>query len=149
MPSTSTGKKRGKRSELAAWLERVHPPRIGDAEFAELARALSPISEGYLRKLLRESGVPLAPTVEGVRQSGLEELERSLAALLAEYEAGDSIRRAAIRKRVIEARDHARFAARKNPEKQEMVLWMTTWLENPPVFTEWARLRRNATLQRR
>jgi hypothetical protein len=46
---------------------------------------------------------------------------------------------------VIAAKDHARFASRKEekrPEKEEMILWMLTWLENPPVFPEWVRLRR-------
>jgi hypothetical protein len=23
-----------------------------------------------------------------------------------------------------------------------MILWLTTWLENPPVFREWVRIRR-------
>jgi hypothetical protein len=48
---------------------------------------------------------------------------------------------------VIAAKDHARFAARKEEkreEKEEMALWILTWLENPPVFPEWARLRRAA-----
>ncbi len=42
---------------------------------------------------------------------------------------------------------HARFASRKEAirtEKEEMALWLLTWLENPPVFTEWVRLRRAA-----
>lgn len=143
MPSTSTGKRRGKRTELAEWLGRVRPERVGESEFGELLHALAPVSENYLRRLLRESGVPLAPTVEGVRQSDLGELERSLSSLLDEYEAGDAARRTSVRRLVIEAKDHARLAARKRPQKQEMVLWMTTWLDNPPVFREWVRIRRS------
>jgi hypothetical protein len=103
------------------------------------------VSEGYLRKLLRESGVPLAPMVEGVRQEDFESLERSLVALLDEYESGDRERRAQVRKLVIQAKDHARWAARneeKRAVKEEMVLWMVTWLENPPVFREWVALRK-------
>jgi hypothetical protein len=49
---------------------------------------------------------------------------------------------------VITAKDHARWAAKKaetkRPEKEEMMLWMLTWLENPPLFPEWIRLRRAA-----
>lgn len=138
MPSTSTGKKRGKRAELAAWLARVNPARVAEAEFAEISRALAPVSESYLRKLLRESGVPLAPTVEGVRQSNLEELEGSLRALLAEYESAAPAARQSIRRLVIAAKDHARY----HPEKAEMVLWMITWLENPPLFPAWVEIRK-------
>ena len=46
----------------------------------------------------------------------------------------------AVRRLVITAKEHARLAARipsKRPEKEEMILWLTTWLENPPVFREW------------
>jgi hypothetical protein len=28
-------------------------------------------------------------------------------------------------------------------EKEEMVLWMMTWLENPDVFEAWVPLRKN------
>lgn len=135
--------KRGKRSELAAWLDREKPARIGEAETGRIRQALDPISDSYLRKLLLECGVPLAPMVQGVRQSNLDELESSLVALLDEYEASDATRRQAIRRMIITAKDHARFAARKNPEKVEMILWMTTWLENPPIFRGWVHLRRN------
>ena len=146
MRSTSTGKKRGKRIELAEWLDRVRPEQVGEAELGELLRELGPVSENYLRKLLRESGVPLAPTVEGVRQSNFDELERTLIVLLDVYEAGDAARRRSVRRLVIEAKDHARFVVGSRPEKQEMVLWMRTWLENPPVFREWVKLRRSAKL---
>ena len=48
---------------------------------------------------------------------------------------------------VVAAKDHARFAARKperRAEKEEMILWMRTWLENPPLFASWVKLRREA-----
>ena len=41
---------------------------IGEAEWQDLRDALAPVSEGYLRRLLRESGAKLAPLVEGIRQ---------------------------------------------------------------------------------
>jgi hypothetical protein len=136
---------RGKSAELARWLEERHPARIGEAEFALLRQDLAPVAESYLRKLLRDCGVPLDPMVEGVRQATLAELEASLLRLLEEYESADPSRRMAVRRLVITAKEHARLAARnpaKRPDKEEMILWMTTWLENPPVFPEWVRIRR-------
>ena len=137
--------RKGKSTELARWLEEQRPDRIGEAEFARLREALAPISESYLRKLLRKCGVPLAPMVEGVRQATFEDLEASLLRLLKEYRKGDAERRMAVRRLVITAKDHARLAGRspqKREDKHEMNLWLTTWLENPPVFGEWVRIRR-------
>jgi hypothetical protein len=137
---------RAKKAELASWLERERPAEIGEAEWEALLAALAPISESYLRKLLRASGAALAPLVEGVRQETFDALEASLGKLLAEYEYGDADRRARVRRLVITAKDHARWALTKatdkRAEKEEMMLWMLTWLENPPLFPEWVRLRR-------
>jgi hypothetical protein len=135
---------KGKSAELARWLEEHHPAQIAEAEFALLRAQLAPVSESYLRKLLRECGVPLAPMIEGVRQGTFVELEASLLRLLAEYQSADPARRMAVRRLVITAKEHARLAARnpaKRPDKQEMILWLTTWLENPPVFRQWVSLR--------
>lgn len=143
-------KPRGKRAEIAAWIEREQPRRIGQPEWSALLGVLAPVSEGYLRRLLRECGVPLEPLVEGVRQESLEALEASLLALADEYERGDAVRRAQVRRLVIAAKDHARWAARREESravKEEMALWLLTWLENPPLFGEWVRLRRAATNQ--
>jgi len=113
-----------------------------------------------LRRLLRSSGLPLAPVVEGVRQDSFAELERTLLALERELEAaleaGDEARARACRRAVIEAKDHARLALR-NPRthpdkaacKQEMILWMLTWLENPGVFPAWLGLRQQALAEGR
>lgn len=136
---------KGKSAELARWLEEHHPVQIGEPEFALLRTELAPVSESYLRRLVRECGVPLDPMVEGVRQGTFAELEASLLRLLAEYESGDRSRRIAVRRLVITAKEHARLAARnptKRPDKEEMILWLTTWLENPPVFREWVGIRR-------
>ncbi len=138
-------KSRGKRAELARWIAETQPAVIGENEFDRLRRALAPVSENYLRRLLREAGIPLDPLIEGVRQTSFDELESTLLALLDEYEKGDGARRAEVRRLVIVAKDHARWAARdpeKRPDKEEMILWMVTWLENPPVFRDWVTLRR-------
>ena len=138
-----------KRSELARWIEARRPDRIGEAECAEIRAALDPISENYLRKLLRERKVPLDPMVEGVRQGSYDELHESLLHLLELYENSEAARRRAVRAIVITAKDHAKLAAKskhaspeKRSEKEEMILWMLTWLENPGVFPDWVKLRR-------
>ncbi len=136
---------------MAAWIDREQPGEIGEPEWAALLQLLAPVSESYLRALLRRSGVPLTPLVEGVRQESFETLEASLLKLLREYGHAGSQRRLAVRRLVMAARDHARWASRKDScneetraEKEEMRLWMLTWLENPPLFPEWVRLRREA-----
>src|SRR5215472_3335488 len=126
-------KARGKRHELARWLERERPGMIGEREWDDLRTQLAPVSESHLRHLLRDSGVPLAPLVEGVRQESLDALETSLLRMLNEYETSCRDRRVLVRRLVMSAKDHARWAMRneqKRAEKEEMILWMTTWLES-------------------
>jgi len=146
-PSTKMPK--GKSAELARWIDEHAVARIGDAEFAMLLEALAPITEDYLRTLLRRSGVPLAVTVEGVRQGSFTELEDSLTQFTEVYKQSDRSARSALRRLAIRAKEHARLAARsknvspeKHAEKTEMILWLTTWLENPPLFPEWVQIRR-------
>ncbi len=155
--------KESKRAQLQRWLDQHGAGEIGEAELDNLRNTLSPISESYLRTLLRESGAELAPLVAGVRQTNLDELESSLLALLDEYERGDAEQRAAVRRLVITAKDHARWSLKKAAkrtaesapvdtetvsddaaisDKEEIILWMITWLENPPLFPQWVRLRR-------
>ena len=109
-----------------------------------IAQALAPISERYLRELLRASGAPLHPLVEGVRQDTLENLERTLIALAGLYESGTPAERKLYRAEVIQAKDHARFVARREPsaEREERIEWMLVWLENPGVFRVWVSLRK-------
>jgi hypothetical protein len=104
--------------------------------------------------LLRESGVPLDPLVEGVRQYGPAELERTLLALEKEYSkaraADERERCQACRDLVIEARRRAVWAARRSADadqrelKEEMARWMLVWLEDPPAFPAWMALRKRA-----
>lgn len=95
------------------------------------------------------------PLVEGVRQDSFQELERTLLALQREYSlataAGQQERARLCRRAVIEAKDHARLAAKRagiTPEqrsvKEEMAAWMLLWLENPEIFPAWLSLRKKA-----
>lgn len=129
----------GKREQLRELLDRLPGARIDSALAAELKRKLDPVSDSYFRKLLRESGAALAPMVEGIRQDSFAAFERTFLALI-----DASATEAEKRREVIRSRDHARLAARRtpSPERDEMILWMTVWLENPPIFREWLALRK-------
>lgn len=117
-----------------------------------MCQQLAPASPAYLRRLLRQAGVPLAPLVEGVRQESFESLERTLLALHEEYmkarDAADRQRQRQCRQLVIEAKDHARWALRRakddqqKRQREEMIQWMLVWLENPEIFPQWLRLRK-------
>jgi hypothetical protein len=140
-----------KRTALRAYVDAHRPELIDESAFGDLVRLLAPVSENYLRRLLRESGVSLAPLVEGVRQDSFEQLERTLEAIGREYAgavaAGAAPRAQACRRAVITAKDHARLALRKltgadRDTREEMVLWMLTWLENPGIFSAWLSLRK-------
>jgi hypothetical protein len=144
-----------KRAKLKARLENLlaleNPAVIDERCRDRLAEQLAPVSSHMLRDLLRESGLPLQPLVEGVRQDDLHQLERTLLGLAQEYREGDAAVRRRVRALVIEAKDHARLVSRnpkvepsKRAAKEEMLLWMLTWLENPGVFELWVGLRKAA-----
>ena len=132
-----------KKSRLLQWLDPAASP-VDESRFSELRTRLHPISESYLRKLLRESGVPLAPLVEGVSLSSFEGLERTLLALSDVYGCGEH----GARRLVIEAKNHLRWSESRaadevhRAQKREMLLWVLTWLENPMAFPVWLRLRK-------
>ncbi|MGQ9918649.1 MAG: hypothetical protein ACUVS7_14645, partial [Bryobacteraceae bacterium] len=134
--------RRGK-AEILAWLERQEARCVDEALAAKLRAEFRDVSEATVRRALRESGLPLDPLVEGVRQDTLDHLERTLTALAAEYEQGDAARRAQVRAVVLSARRHTELAARRKPKDEEL-LWLRTWLENPVLFPAWVRLRRRA-----
>jgi hypothetical protein len=132
---------------LRQLIETASPAVISEPIAGTVRDQLAPVSDKLFRDLLRECGVPLAPLVEGVRQEDLPSLERTLLALADEYRNPDLRRRC--RMAVIHAKDHARLVARNakvDPEKRamkdEMVLWMLTWLENPAVFEVWVPMRK-------
>ena len=155
----ASGGRKSKREALRAYVEARRPERIAEADFDELLRALAPVSESYLRRLLRETGIPLAPLVGGIRQDSFANLERTLLDMEREYAAatarGDASRARACRRAAIAAKDHARFSLRgphltagERAAKEEMVLWLLTWLENPGVFATWLELRKKVAIQR-
>jgi hypothetical protein len=122
---------------------------IGHEEWNTLRNELAPISDSYLRQTLRASGVPLCASVAGVSLESLEALEASLIAVADEYDHSDRTGKKACRDAVIAGKDRARWSIKRasdDPAKQavreEMVLWMLTWLENPAIFSSWAKLRR-------
>lgn len=129
----------GKREQLRELLDHLPGVRIDAALASELKRKLDPVSDSHFRRLLRESGAALDPLVEGIRQESLASFERTFLALI-----DSSATEVEKRREVIRSRDHARLAARRkpSPERDEMILWMTVWLENPPIFREWLALRK-------
>lgn len=126
-----------KESSAAVTLERVE----------QIRAAAGPIPGSALRKLLlelsAELNINLDPLVEGVRQDTFGSLERTLLALSDVYERHP----AETRRLVITSKDHAKFAAKRaegesKTSKEEMILWMLTWLENPGLFPQWIALRK-------
>jgi hypothetical protein len=147
VPSRDKSRKQALREYLA-----VHqPPAITEAVWRDLLRAIAPVSESYLRELLRQTGLPFDQPYAGVRQKTFAELKASLCEMLQVYReavaAGDRPRARYCRRQVISAKDRARLAAR-NPEKraikEEMVQWILVWLENPEVFPAWVEIRKRA-----
>jgi hypothetical protein len=152
VPSANKSVKQQLRDFLAA----NQPAEITGAVWQHLLETLAPVSESYLRDLLRATGLPFHQPYGGIRQHTFEELEQSLLDLLQVYRdalaTGLRDRARYCRRQVIAAKDRARFLAitpRSTPEKrsqkEEMVLWMLTWLENPEVFPAWVEARKKAT----
>jgi len=149
VPSASKSVKQQLRDYLAA----NHPAAITETVWQELLRSLAPVSESYLRDLLRDTGIPVDQPYAGIRQHTFEELEHSLRTMLEVYRdsvaAGARDRARYCRRQVIAAKDRAKFLAvhaRSTPEqrelKAEMAQWMLVWLENPEVFPAWVDARK-------
>jgi hypothetical protein len=146
-PRSSAGRR------LKEYLDARRPDRVGEAEWAAILREFAPATEGYLREVVRRSGVPFEQPWCGVRQRSFAELDQSLreiGAVYAQAVAENSRERARYcRRQVITAKDHARLAAhnrRTSPErralKQEMVEWMLVWLGDPAMFPAWVDARK-------
>ena len=130
---------------------------ITEAAWQDLLLRFAPVSESYLRELLRATGSHIDQPYAGVVQHTFEELERSLRELLAVYTAamaaGNRDRARYCRRQVIGAKDRAKFLAanlriapEKAAEKAEMAQWMLVWLENPEVFPAWVEIRKTVVL---
>jgi hypothetical protein len=143
------------KQQLRDYLATERPAAITEAVWTDLRMRLTPVSESYLRDLLRDTGLPFDQPWAGIRQHTFEELEESLRAMLEVYrkaaEAGDRERARYCRRQVIAAKDRAKFLARnartspeKKLEKEEMAQWMLVWLENPEVFPPWVEARKKA-----
>ncbi|MBV9507009.1 MAG: hypothetical protein JO323_18615 [Acidobacteriia bacterium] len=141
-------KDKSAKQRLREILAAERPEAITEAVWRDLAARLAPVSESYLRDLLRETGLPFEQPFAGVLQHSLEELERSLEELGRVYveakSAGDRDRARYCRRQVIAAKDRARFLIPKKPEKEEMVVWMLVWLDDPEMFPAWADARKRA-----
>ncbi|MBE0657601.1 MAG: hypothetical protein IH602_07910 [Bryobacteraceae bacterium] len=136
------------RQAILDWLE-AHKPALVDRATAEaIRRDVGEVSGQTFRHTLIESGYALDPLVEGVNQTTIGDLARTLLALEARYEGAGPSERAEMRAMVMESKRHARFAAAnrkldeaRRQEKEEMLLWISTWIENPPLFAGWLNLR--------
>jgi hypothetical protein len=128
---------------------------VDETVWETLKRDLAPISESYLRHLIKQSGHPMTPIVEGVNMSTREDADRTLQALAAEYESGDPHRRKLCRALVLETKERIRWQLRRSSQsgkpaadpqefRQELLLWVSTWLENPAIFPEWIAIRRTS-----
>jgi hypothetical protein len=151
VPSASKSVKQQLRDYLAA-----HPPAaITETVWQDLLQRLAPVSESYLRDLLRDTGLPFDQPYSGIRQHTFEELEHGLREMLEVYReavlAGARERARYCRRQVIAAKDRAKFLAvaprttpEKRTQKEEMAQWMLVWLENPEVFPAWVDARKRA-----
>jgi hypothetical protein len=148
----ATGNK-SKKALLAEYLKEENLSQVSEREWREIVARLAPVSESYLRRLLADTPIPVDQPFAGVRQKTFDELEGSLVAMGEVYirskETGDRARERQCRNAVIQAKDHARFAARspkvspdKKAQKEEMIQWMLVWLDDPGVFPAWVKLRK-------
>lgn len=144
---------KSKKARLREYLAERKLTAVTEREWRELLEMLGPVSESYLRRLLAETGIPAEQPFAGVRQKTFEDLEQSLLSMEQVYTLvrgkGDRARARECRNVVIQAKDHARLAARgpktlpeKKAIKEEMIRWMLVWLDNPGVFPAWVKLRK-------
>jgi hypothetical protein len=150
VPSATT---KSVKQRLRDYLAEQQPAAITASVWNALLTSLAPVSESYLRDLLRSTGLPFDQPYAGIRQHTFEELEQSLGEMLIVHTeavaANDRARARYARRQVIAAKDRARFLSRnprtppeKKAQKEEMAQWMLVWLENPAVFPAWVAARK-------
>jgi hypothetical protein len=156
LPGIVPTRNKSVKQQLRQYLAAETPQAITGEVWENLLVRLAPVSESYLRGLLRDTGLPFEQPWAGIRQHTFEELEQSLREMLAVYrvaiERGDRERARDCRRQVISAKDRARFLARnpntaaeKKAQKEEMAAWMLIWLETPEVFPVWVEARKKAS----
>ena len=144
---------KSRKQRLREFLSAARITSIGEPEWQAALRALAPVSESYVRDLLRATGLPFAQPYAGIRQRSFADLESDLREMLAVYteamRAADRPRARSCRRQVIAEKDRARSLARspktspeKKAQKLEMAQWMLVWLENPEVFPAWVEIRK-------
>ena len=113
--------------------------RIGESEWNELRQSLPDVSVS----VIQQSGLPIDAPWCGVTQHTFEELEDSLRALSAVYQARPYLRRIC-RDQVIAAKDRARWLSVRATVDEEarrrkatMAEWMLVWLGDPVIFPAW------------
>ena len=118
--------------------------RIGEPEWRAILAEIPEVTPADLESAEVAMEAPWC----GVRQHTFDELEASLKAFSAVYEAREDLRRFC-RETVIRAKDRAKWASRsqrvaeeKRRVKAEMTEWMLVWLGDPAVFPAWVELRR-------
>jgi hypothetical protein len=143
---------KSKKHRLNEYLRERQLTAISEEVWFELRELVAPVSEHYLRELLRGVGLRIVQPYSGVRQGSFAELTESLLEIERVYAAAvaahDRDRARACRRVVIQARDRAKLVvanakvdAEKRELRREMSEWMLVWLENPAIFETWATLR--------
>jgi len=149
------------------YLKRRPEEQIGRRELAAVRRhvleglpAPRRIPDRYLIEVLEEAGADVARSLGGLPQDlrgrvhsgSFEAAASSLLDMQAEFSAawgrGDRVRAEDCRRAVRRAKDRVKLilsrrslSQQKRKEKQELLQWFLTWLENPDVFPQWLRLR--------
>lgn len=129
---------RNVKRQLASLLVGVEsvPPELFDRILLQTGASVA-----YLKRLLRQQTIPLHPLVEGVRQDSLDNLTRTLTQLSHVYIDQPQPARAA----ALESKRRAQFLLAKKPNdswRNLVLLHLNIWLENPGVYSVWARLQK-------
>ena len=131
------------------------------AEVQSTLRRGRPVSRSYLLQVLSTTTVEISRSLGGLpadlrHRVHFGDADRAAATLLemqreyaAARDSGDRERAWDVRRAVRQAKDRLRLLLRrpslsadKRAEKEELLVWVLVWLENPEVFAPWLKLRR-------